>query len=398
MKKKPIFKLWEVLLIAFLASLIMGLSVGYVVHIESKQRNCHIKADDKNIENFLNVYNSILQNYYGEKIDQEGLIDAAINGMMTYLDDPYTTYLNEESKDLLLNSLQGTYEGIGVEIRQEEDGSILILQVFDKTPAFNAGIKAGDIIKTINGQDLKNKTATDAVNIIRQSKDGIVKVEIQRAEEILNFELKISTLNIPVVFFEIFESNNKKVGYISLAKFSSTVGNQFKSNLLKLEENKIDNLIIDIRDNTGGYLNGATEIAELFLKKDMVIYSLKDKLSTTAYKDTTDDYRDYKVAILMNKNSASASEVLAGALKYNSKAILIGETSFGKGKVQQTSDLEDGSMIKYTSAEWLMPNGECINDKGIKPDIEVILSEEYENNKTKENDNQLQTAIFEMSK
>src|SRR5690606_23185812 len=147
-KNKPTFKLWEVLLIAFVASLIMGLSTGYVVYMESKERNCHIKADDKNIETFLNVYNAILNDYYGEKIDKEGLIDAAINGMMIYLDDPYTTYLNEDSKEYLLDSLNGTYEGIGVEIRQEDDNSIVIITVFDKSPAAEAGLKAGDIIKT----------------------------------------------------------------------------------------------------------------------------------------------------------------------------------------------------------------------------------------------------------
>lgn len=397
-KNKPTFKLWEVLLIAFVASLIMGLSTGYVVYMESKERNIHIKANDKNIETFLNVYNAILNDYYGEKIDKEGLIDAAINGMMIYLDDPYTTYLNEDSKEYLLDSLNGTYEGIGVEIRQEDDNSIVIITVFDKSPAAEAGLKAGDIIKTINGESLKDKSATEAVNIIRQSKDGSVKIEVQRLDQILIFELKRSILNIPVVYSEIFENNNKKIGYISLSKFSATVGEQFKSNLLKLEESKIDSLIIDVRDNTGGYLNGATQISELFLKKDAVIYSLKDKLSIKVYKDTTDEQRNYKVGVLMNNNSASASEVLAGALKYSYGATLIGEKSFGKGKVQQTSDLGDGSMIKYTSAKWLMPNGECIDNVGIKPDIEVILSDEFMKNKTKENDNQLQSAIFELSK
>lgn len=397
-KNKPTFKLWEVLLLAFVASLIMGLSTGYVVYMESKERNIHIKANDKNIETFLNVYNAILNDYYGEKIDKEGLIDAAINGMMIYLDDPYTTYLNEDSKEYLLDSLNGTYEGIGVEIRQEDDNSIVIITVFDKSPAAEAGLKAGDIIKTINGESLKDKSATEAVNIIRQSQDGSVKIEVQRLDQILIFELKRSILNIPVVYSEIFENNNKKIGYISLSKFSATIGEQFKSNLLKLEESKIDSLIIDVRDNTGGYLNGATQISELFLKKDAVIYSLKDKLSIKVYKDTTDEQRNYKVGVLINNNSASASEVLAGALKYSYGATLIGEKSFGKGKVQQTSDLGDGTMIKYTSAKWLMPNGECIDNVGIKPDIEVILSDEFMKNKTKENDNQLQSAIFELSK
>lgn len=396
-KNKPTFKLWEVILIVLVACFIMSFSTGYVVYTSKKEQKCFINTKDKNLNTFLNVYNSILSNYYGD-IDQKKIIDAAINGMTDYLDDPYTTYLNEDSKEYLLDSLKGTYEGIGVLINQDEDNIIKIVEVYDNTPASKAGIMAGDIIKSINDTSLVDKTSIDAVNIIRQSKDGNVKIEVDRINQSITFELKISTLNVPVVTSEIFNKNNKKIGYLDLTKFSATASEQFSNELIKLEENNIDSLIIDVRNNTGGYLNSATHIIELFLKEKSVIYSLKNKLKTTTYKDETKDHRTYNIIVIINSSSASASEVLAGALKHSYGATIIGEKSYGKGKVQQTSNLEDGTMIKYTTAEWLMPNGKGIDGEGIIPDIEVILSEEYFKNKTRENDNQLQSAIYELSK
>lgn len=395
---KPVFKLWEVILITLIGSLIMGLTTGYVVYTSKKEQKCFINTKDKNLNTFLNVYNSILSNYYGD-INQEKIIESAINGLMNYLDDPYTTYLNEDSKELLLDSLKGTYEGIGVLISQEEETkAIKIVEVYEDTPASIAGIMAGDIIKSINDISLEDKTNVDAVNIIRQSKDGNVKIEVDRVNQSIKFDLKISLLNVPVVVSEIFEKNNKKIGYINLAKFSATASEQFSEELSKLEEQNIDSLIIDVRNNTGGYLNVATHILELFLDEKEVIYSLKNKLKTISYKDETKEHRTYKIMVITNSSSASASEVLAGALKHSYGATIIGEKSFGKGKVQQTSKLEDGTMIKYTSAEWLMPNGKGIDGVGIIPDIEVILSEEYIKNRTQETDNQLQSAIYELSK
>ena len=157
-------------------------------------------------------------------------------------------------------------------------------------------------------------------------------------------------------------------------------------------------LIIDLRNNTGGYLSAAKEIASMFLEKGKIIYSLEEKEKTTEYKDNTEEKKEYKIVILQNENSASAAEVLIAALKENGVARTIGTTSYGKGKVQKTSKLSDGTMYKYTSAKWLTPNGDCIDGIGLSPDLNVELSEEYANNMTKENDNQLQMALYEIVK
>ncbi len=396
--KKPMFKLWEVLLVAFVGSVVMSLATGYLIYNTFMDKNVYIKSNDDNVNLFLDAYNSIIDNYYGD-IDTKGLIDSAISGMTNYLEDPYTTYLNETNKDMLLDSLNGKYNGIGVEISQEdEESSIIIVSVFDDTPAFKAGLKQGDKLTYINGKSLEGLKSSDAVNLIKSSQDGKVVIKAIRNNIEHEFKLELTDVNIPITYSEIFFRSNKRIGFLGLEKFTSTAGVQFKEELLKLEKEGIDSLIIDLRNNTGGYLSEATSISELFLKEGSVIYSLKTKIKTTSYKDKTEENRTYPVVVLINNASASASEILAGALKHNISATMIGETTYGKGKVQQTSNLTDGSMIKYTSAEWLMPNGKGIDKIGIKPDIEVKLSEDYKTNQTKENDNQLQKALEHLSK
>lgn len=395
---KATFKLWEVILITLVSSLVMSLSTGYVVF---RSKDKVPKTDSKYINEFISSYNNIINNYYAdkdEKIDESALIDAAINGMLSYLKDPYTTYLNENNTNLLTDSLNGTYEGIGVEVNNTIDNTIEIVNVFANSPADKAGIIAGDIILKIDDVDLADKDASEAVNLIKENKAGKINISVKRNNEILSFNLQKSTLNIPIVSKEIFNNNNKKIGYIQIAKFTDTSYEQFSESLDLLEDSFIDSLIIDVRNNTGGYLSSATNIAELFLEKGKVIYSLENKLSKDVTKDVTEEARDYKVIVLMNKGTASASEVLAAALKYSYNAILIGTQSYGKGKVQRTATLNDGSMYKYTSARWLTPKGDCIDNIGLSPDILVEQSEEYMNNPSFENDNQLQTAIYELSK
>ena len=200
-------------------------------------------------------------------------------------------------------------------------------------------------------------------------------------------------LIIPAVSSSIKEVNGKKIGYIYLETFSSTLDTQVESTLLSMEKEGIDSLIIDVRNNTGGYLSSCTNIIELFLEKNKLMYTIKSKKASTDYKDETDVKRDYPIVVLINGNSASASEILAGALKYSYGAKLVGTKSFGKGKVQTTGTLDDGTMIKYTSAKWYMPNGECIDGVGIEPDINIELGDEYKENQVEENDTQLNEAI-----
>ena len=280
-KKGTTFKLWEVLLIALISSLIMSLATGYIV-FRGKSDNIKTVTNSKYLNDFVSSYNNILNNYYDE-VDESKLIDAAINGMLDYLGDPYTSYLNESNTNLLNDSLKGTYEGIGVAVTTNEENKILVSTVFDDSPANKAGIKEGDIIVNIDGTDLTDKTASDAVDLIKSNSTNNIKVEVLRNEELLTFNLERANLYVPAIYKEIFNQNNQKIGYLQVSKFSDTVSEQFNNELISLEESNIDSLIIDLRNNTGGYLSGATKIAELFLNKGKIIYSLQNKMEKVKY-------------------------------------------------------------------------------------------------------------------
>ncbi len=392
--KKPTFELWEVIIITLVASIIMAVSTGCLVY-NNKKEKCYTSNDSKYLAEFEKSYKNILDNYYDE-VDENKLVEAAISGMLSYLGDPYTTYLNENSTTILNDSLNGTYEGVGIEVTTTETGKINIVNVFDDSPAQKVGLRSGDIITKINDVEMSDKTSNDAVSIIQKNKK--VKIEVNRNSKILSFDLEKKSLYVPSISSEVKEYNNQKVGYIKINKFSDTTYEQFKKELTTLESKEINSLIIDVRNNTGGYLSDATNIAKLFLQKGKIIYSLQNKLTKEDTVDDTDENRNYKVYVLINNGSASASEVLAAALKYSYGSTLIGVKSYGKGKVQKTSTLSDGTMFKYTSAKWLTPKGNCIDEIGLTPDIEVNLSEEYMNDRVPEKDNQLQTALFEITK
>ena len=375
--KKPTFKLWEVIVISVISSLIMSLGTGYIAYrnINTGKQNT---SNNKHLQEFVKSYNQILDNYY-DNVNEEALIDAAIQGMLNYLGDPYTTYLNESSKSYLTSSLTGTYEGIGVLFTKNDNEEFEIINVYDDTPAKEAGILTGDIITKVNDESVAEKTSTELGTLIKESKTDTVKITIKRGEEELSFNVKRKTLYNPAVSSKVIEKKKKRVGYIALTKFSDTAYEQFNKELKKIESSNIDSLIIDVRNNTGGYLNEATKIAELFIEKGKTIYSLENKNKTE-----------------INGGSASASEFLAAALKYSYGASLIGTKSYGKGKVQQTSNLSDGAMIKYTTARWLTPEGNCIDGVGLTPDVEKELPESTEEGQIVE-DTQLNAAVEYLS-
>lgn len=198
---------------------------------------------------------------------------------------------------------------------------------------------------------------------------------------------------MPTVENKVYEKNNKKIGYISISIFSSITTKQFEESLNKLNDEKIDGLVIDVRDNGGGYLSVVTDIASKILSKDKIIYQLEKEGDIIKKKDNTKDSLSYPIAILVNSNSASASEILASAIKESYKGFVVGTNTYGKGTVQQTTTLPDGSMVKYTVQKWLTPDGNWINKKGVEPTDYVELSKEYYENPIEENDNQLNKAL-----
>ena len=268
------------------------------------------------------------------------------------------------------------------------------MKVLDNTPAKEAGLLEGDIITQVDLEEIKDKSTSEISKLISSKEE--VNLTVKRNFDLLSFDVKTKVLYREVSTSNIFENNNKRIGYISLNTFNEDSYNQFKNNLEKLEKKNIDSLIIDVRNNGGGYLSQAEEITELFLNKGKTIYYLKTKNDLIKVKDRTKEKRKYKVAVLINSKSASASEVLAGALKYSYGASLIGETSFGKGRVQEKISFESTS-VKYTSALWLMPNKKNIDEVGIKPDIEVELDNNRYEISNIDIDLQVYTAIKHIS-
>lgn len=371
MKNSKGFNLISVIIIICITSVVSAVTAGIIV-TNNYNLSYSDLSNDKELTDFIKAYSNIVNNYY-EDVDKEKMLDSALNAMLNYLGDNYTTYLTDEQRKALEESLQGTYQGIGVEINKDR----VITKVTKNGPAEAAGLQAGDKFMSIDGTKL-NDTDGNAVGLlIRGTDKKVVDIVVDRNGEEVTFNVKIGTIEEPAIVYGMQENN---IGYIQISKFSRPLTSQMENALKELEANGMEKLIIDLRNNTGGYLDSAETTASLFLKKGKLIYSLEDKNSKEDYYDQTETSRDYPIVVLINNNSASSAEILAAALKDSYGAVLVGQTSYGKGKVQQTYDMKDGSMAKFTSARWLRPTGDCIDKKGIKPDFEVAQTTQTNEN------------------
>ena len=352
----------------------------------------------KDLSKVVDTYYAIVDNYYKD-LDKEKLIDGAVEGMISQVGDTFTSYSAATDAETFSETIKGSYEGIGCAIAKYNTGEIKVIEVFPSSPAEKAGLLVGDKIIKVDNEDYIDKTSVDISNYIKNSGKDKIILTVERENKEIDITINLSKVEIPYVSSKILEQNDKKIGYIAISLFSGNSYKQFKNNLEKLEKEKIDGLIIDVRDNSGGYLSSVTDISNMFLEKGKIIYQLEDPKGTIKKKDTTKEKRTYKVAVLINSSSASASEILASAIKESYKdGLVVGTKSYGKGTVQETKKLLDGSMIKYTTQKWLTPNGNYINEKGVEPTNEVELSEEYYQNPTEENDNQLNEALNLLTK
>lgn len=315
--------------------------------------------------------------------------------MLSVLDE-HTSYMNQDTTTSFNKRMNGEYYGIGIEALTLEDEGVLVVSVMDSSPAKRSGIKENDVILQINGESLKGKKAAYFTSIVEKTSEEI-KLTIRRDKKEMNISVLPEKVIIESVSIDKFNMNNKRVGYIKVSIFAANTASQFASKLKDLEEGGIDSLIIDVRNNSGGYLSAASTMLEMFMKKGTILYKTESKGSTVVKKDTTDEHRDYPIAVLINNSSASASEILAASLKDNLNATLIGNTTYGKGTVQETVNVLEGSKVKITTKKWLTPNGDWINKTGIEPTIRVTLKDKYYENPIKDNDNQLTTAIKVMS-
>lgn len=385
------FKLSEVIILIVI-TLIIGFIIGlslFKVALEKKD----IKTNnDQELKKFIDNYNYIVDNYYGE-LDKKELIDKAISGMLESIDDPYTTYIDEESSNSFATTLEGSFEGIGVEIVNDSDNNIVVYSVIKGSPAEKAGVEPLDIIKSINGKNLENTETSEFVSIVKTSENPVITLEIKRKDETITKEIKREKVTITSVESEIFEKQNKKIGYMYISIFANNTYSQFKKQLEELENKGIDSLIIDVRGNTGGHLTAVENILSLFLDSSHIIYQTEDKNGIEKTYSKGKETKQYKIVILTNKSSASASEILAATMKEEYGATLVGKATYGKGTVQELKTLPDGEQYKFTTKKWLTPKGNWIHEKGVEVDVDVEFNKDYYDNPTHENDNQLQEAI-----
>ena len=379
-KKSVEFNLVEVIVIILITGIVVSVASGLIVFKNYDKLSSVASSDSTtNFSEFNKAYNHIVNSYVKE-VDKDKLIDAAIEGMYSYLNDEYSIYMDEETTKSLEERLDGQYTGVGIEITvKNDDNKIIINKVFSNSSAMDAGLKAGDELIALDGVSLSDKEYTYVSDTIKSSKKDSFKIKYIRDGK--EYEVTLKKKN--VLIDSVVSKEYGNVGYIQIQTFSATTSKQVKDKINGFSKN-IDSIVIDVRNNTGGYLSAAYEIADYFVTKGKPIYQLKDKEGkVTTYKAKNNVLREFKgISILINEYSASASEVLTLALKESANATTIGIKSYGKGTVQETDTLSSGAMVKYTTAYWLSPNGNSINTIGISPDIEE-----------KNADKQLDTAI-----
>lgn len=393
-KEKESYSFDEVFSITIFSLLLGVLACFSVLTILNKGKNYFVLS--KELAKFVDAYDAIVNNYYKE-VDKDKLVESAINGMVSSIGDEYTSYSDKDVTDNFNEAVNGKYMGIGALIMKSEN-DLVIYKVFEDSPSYRVGLKDGDIILKLDDKDTKDMSVNDIASIVKNDTNKEVKLLVKRGEENLDITIVKDMVELPVVSGKVINHNDKKIGYISLSIFSSVASEQFNKELVKLEKEGISGLVIDVRGNSGGYLTTVTDIASYFLKKGDIIYKLEVNDKVTVRKDKTKESRDYPVAVLIDKNSASASEILASSIKESYNGYVVGTNSYGKGTVQQTLVLSDGSMIKYTIEKWLTPLGNWINEEGVIPTNYVELSSEYLNNPVFENDNQLNKALELVSK
>ena len=389
---KRIFSTSETVILVII-SLLVGLSIGFLNNKKTITIN-NKSINDRYLQEFIKNYNFILDNYY-EEIDKEDLINSAIAGMMESLDDPYSVYIDEEESNNFSITLNGSYEGLGVQITKEPTtGYMLITSVFKDSPAYKSGILPGDMIASIDNTDIKEMTVSEFSSLVKNSKNKTFSLKILRDEEEIIISVTRELVTLTSVTSEIYEESNKKIGYIYIGIFANNTLEQFKTELDKLESQKIDYLILDVRGNTGGHLTSVDGILDLFLNKDQIMYQFEQSDKKTSIYGTGKEYRNYEIILLGDESSASASEVLIAGLKENLNSIFIGKQTYGKGTVQELVTLSDGTQYKITIKKWLTPKGNWINDtKGIVPDIEADLEDKYFESYDSKDDTQLQAAL-----
>lgn len=346
--------------------------------IEFSQKNTNLI----NVAKFNLVKDKLMKEYY-QDVNENILLEGAVRGMAEVLNDPYTVYYTKEQMSAFMSVTQkssDTYVGIGVQILLDNNGNILITQPpFQSSPAEKAGIKMGDIIIKVDGKDITSyKDDRMVVGMIKGKEGTNVDVTVYRPSETKSYTFTITRKKLTAVLNIWSKMINTNVGYISIRVFDEKISENFIGQVEKLKNQGMKALIIDVRDDPGGLYGEVVKIADYLLPKDTIVYT-ENRSGKKEFQYSDENSLNMPISVLVNGSSASASEILAGALKDNKKGVLVGTKTFGKGLVQTTYQFKDGSGLKLTIQRYFTPSGVCIQGKGIQPDFEVILPEKYNN-------------------
>ena len=352
------------------------------------------KSTKNDITNKLENYRQIIDKYYLGEVDEEKLVEGAIKGYVEGLGDPYTEYISKEDMEDYIEDTMGNFVGIGIYmIKNTQYDKIQVLATIKGSPAEKAGIQAGDLIISVDGIEYKANDMTTASNNIKGEEGTKVVIELLRGAQNIKYEVTREKVIVNPVEGKVLSNN---IGYIQFDSFDETTAKDFKAKYQELAKQGIQSLIIDLRNNGGGIVDQALEIADYVATKDSVLlYEIDKNNKEKVEKAKTDPIINMPIIILTNENTASASEILAGALKDLGKAKIVGTTTYGKGIIQQLLKLSDGSGIKITVEEYKTPNKNKINKVGITPDEIVELPDSVESifNVKESEDTQLQKAI-----
>ena len=362
------FKVLSLLIATFVAGFLLG-SAG-------ASQNSKQEDDYKYFRLFTDVFRTVKENYVSD-VNTRDLIYRALNGMMKSL-DPFSAFFTPEQYKEFRQETEGEFGGVGIEIGMEK-GRPIVISPIEGTPAFRAGIRSGDIIVEINGEDTSNMTLMDVVRRIRGKPGTKVTLTIMRKglDKPLKIELERAIIKVESVKW----TKIGDIGYIRLSQFTDGVGREIEKAAKNLTAQGVKGIILDLRNDPGGLLTEAINVSELFLKEGkLVVYTKTKKGEVNRYFSRRKPIipEDMPLVVLVNKGSASASEIVAGALQDHKRAILVGEKTFGKASVQNIMPLEDGSAIKLTIAHYYTPLGRLIDKKGIQPDVEVKMNEQEE--------------------
>ena len=393
------FKVYKIImlvvLVAFITFFVTSIGMYQYFTTDGFGKRAVAKAkESEEIVETLDQYRRIIDKYYLGDIDEEKLKEGAISGYIEGLGDEYTEYISKEDMADYMADTMGNFVGVGIYMVQDtETNRIMVLSPIKGGPAEKAGLQPGDYIISVDGVEYSGEQMTEASNNIKGEEGTTVKIEILRGNETLNFELTRENIKVNPVEGEVLEDD---IGYITFSSFDEGTADEFKSKFEELQGQGITSLIIDLRNNGGGIVDEALNIANYILDKDSVILYEVNKSNEEEVEKTTDNpIINMPIVVLTNGNTASSSEILAGALKDHGKATIVGTKTYGKGVIQQIITLSDGSGLKITSEKYLTPNRTEINKVGIEPDEEVELPDSVTNvlNVERSEDTQLQKAI-----